>query len=83
MFRYSRLRVPDACASIAGVMNDIHPQLRIRIEAAVADGAGMDTIEHELIDPANLRPEDHDAVWLFALARSDHPHPRAIRIIAG
>jgi hypothetical protein len=77
------LRGPGECASIVDVMNDIHPQLRTLIEAAVADGAGMDTIEHELIDPANLPPEDHDAVWLFALARSDHPHPREIRIISG
>lgn len=65
-------------------MNPIPPQLRTMIEAAVADGAGMDDIEHELIDPANLRPEDHDAVWLYAFARSDHPHRRStIRIIAG
>jgi hypothetical protein len=77
------LRPPDDCASIVDVMNDIQPQLQRLIEAAVADGAGMDTIEHELIDPANLPIEDHDAVWLFALARSDHPHPREIRIISG
>ena len=64
-------------------MNGIPPQLRLLIENAVARGAGMDDIEHELIDPANLPPEDHDAVWLFALARSDHPHPREITIIAG
>ncbi len=64
-------------------MNDIPPQLRTLIEAAVAQGAGMDDIEHELIGPANLPPEDHDAVWLFALGRSDHPHPREIRIISG
>ena len=64
-------------------MNDIPPHLRTLIEAAVADGAGMDDIEHELIDPANLPPEDHDALWLYALARSDHPNPREIRIISG
>jgi hypothetical protein len=64
-------------------MNDIPPDLRSLIETAVAQGAGMDDIEHELIGPANLPPEDHDAVWLYALARSDHPHPREIRIIAG
>ena len=64
-------------------MNDIPPQLRTLIEDAVACGARMDDIEHELIDPANLLPEDHDAVWLFALARTDHPHPREIRIISG
>ncbi len=73
------------CASIVGVMNDIPPQLRILIEAAVAGGADMDDIEHELIDPANLMPEDHDAVWLYALGRTlnAHPRPREITIIAG
>ena len=64
-------------------MNDIPPQLRTLIEDAVACGVRMDDIEHELINPANLPPEDHDAVWLFALARTDHPHPREIRIISG
>jgi hypothetical protein len=64
-------------------MNDIPPQLRTLIEDAVACGAGMDDIEHGLIGPANLPPEDHDAVWLFALGRSEHPNPREIRIIAG
>jgi hypothetical protein len=64
-------------------MNDIPPQLRILIEDAVACGACMDDIEHELIDPANLPPEDHDAVWLFALGRTEHPHPPEIPIIAG
>ena len=64
-------------------MNDIPPQLRTLIEAAVADGLGMDDIEHELISPANLPPEDHDAVWLYALARTDHPVRRRITIISG
>ena len=64
-------------------MNGIPPQLRTLIEDAIADGLGMDDIEQELIDPANLLPEDHDAVWLYALARSDHPHPREIAIITG
>jgi hypothetical protein len=64
-------------------MNGIPPQLRTLIEEAIADGLGMDDIEHELIDPANLPPEDHDAVWLYALARSDHPYPREIAIISG
>jgi hypothetical protein len=65
-------------------MNGIPPaQLRGLIEAAVADGDGMDDIEHELISPANLPREDHDAVWLYALARMHHPHPRQITIISG
>jgi hypothetical protein len=77
------LRVFDGCAIVADVMNDIPPQLRILIEAAVADGLGMDDIEHEVIDPANLAPEDHDAVWLYALARLHHPQRRRITIISG
>ena len=63
------------------IINGISPQLRTLIEAAVDDGAGMDDIEHELIDPANLPPEDHDAVWLYALASSGCR--REITIIAG
>lgn len=65
-------------------MNDLPPQLRTLIEAAVADGARMDDIEHELITPANLAPEDHDAVWLYALARINHPQRhKGIPIISG
>jgi hypothetical protein len=64
-------------------MNDIPPQLRILIEAAVADGLGVDDIEHAVIDPANLPPEDHDAVWLYALGRLQHPQRRKIKIISG
>jgi hypothetical protein len=73
----------DECATIAGVMNPIPPQLRTLIEAALAEGFDMDDIEHELIDPAHLMPEDHDAVWLYALARMEHRSPRSIQIIAG
>ena len=58
-------------------------ELRTLIEAAIADGVGMDDIEQELIDPANLPPEDHDAVWLYALARMHRPHPRRIPIVSG
>jgi hypothetical protein len=64
-------------------MNGIPPQLRAHIEAAVAEGVGMDDIEHELIDPAHLPREDHDAVWLYALAHSDVPHRRKVPLIAG
>jgi hypothetical protein len=65
-------------------MNGIPPaHLRTLIEAAVDQGVGMDDIEHELIDPANLPPEDHDAVWLYALGRMHHPHRREIAIISG
>jgi hypothetical protein len=64
-------------------MNGIPPQMRTLIEAAIADGLGMDDIEQALIEPAHLPPEEHDAVWLYAVARRSHPHPRSIEIIAG
>jgi hypothetical protein len=65
-------------------MNGIPPaHLRTLIEAAVAQGVGMDDIEHDLIGPANLPLEDHDAVWLYALACMHHPHRREIAIISG
>ena len=64
-------------------MNGIPPGLRTLIEAAIADGLAWTTSRHELIDPANLPPEDHDAVWLYALSRSERPRPREIRIVSG
>jgi hypothetical protein len=77
------LREIHGCASIGGVIEHITPQLRTLIEAAVAEGVGMDDIEHELIEPANLHREDHDAVWLYALGLREHPQRREIPIIAG
>jgi hypothetical protein len=64
-------------------MDDLHPELRGLIEAAIADGVGMDTIEHELIDPANLPRDDHDALWLYAHGRRDFPAHRTVPIISG
>lgn len=43
----------------------------------------MDDIEHDLLDPANLPLDDHDALWLYAFGRSDFPHRRTIPIVAG
>jgi hypothetical protein len=64
-------------------VNGLHPELRQLIEAAVAQGVGMDDIEHELLDPANLPLDDHDALWLYAFGRSDFPHRRTIPIVSG
>ena len=59
------------------------PDLRRLIEAAVAEGIGMEDIEHELLDPANLPRDEHDALWLYALGSRDCPRRRSVPIIAG
>lgn len=64
-------------------MQDIDPNLRLLIERAAADGIGMDDIELELIEPANLPPDEHDALWLYALGRREQPAPKTITIVAG
>lgn len=64
-------------------MEAIHPQLQRLIEAAIADGVGMDDIEHGLLDPANLPRDEHDALWLYALGRSDFPNRRTVPIVSG
>jgi hypothetical protein len=64
-------------------MNGIHPELRELIEAAVAEGVGMDDIEQNLLDPADLPRDDHDALWLYAFGRSDFPTRRTIPIVSG
>jgi hypothetical protein len=58
-------------------------QLRTLIEEALADGVGVDGVEHELLEPARLPPELHDALWLYALARSDKPRGRHVPIVTG
>jgi len=64
-------------------MEQITAELRRLIEAAVAEGIGMDDIEHGLLDPANLPREEHDALWLYAHGCTDFPHHRTIPIVAG
>jgi hypothetical protein len=64
-------------------MDHIDPQLRDLVERAAAQGIGMDDIEHELIGPANLPPDEHDALWLYALGRREQPAPKTIPIVAG
>ncbi len=66
-----------SCATLSR-MESVDPQLRRLIEQAAEQGIGMDDIEHELIDPANLPREEHDALWLYALGR--RAAPRRIRI---
>lgn len=53
------------------------------IELAVAQGIGMDDIEHDLIDPAHLPREEHDALWLYAFGRRDVPCRTTIPIVHG
>ena len=64
-------------------MHYIDPDLQMLIERAVAAGIGMDDIEHELIVPANLPPDEHDALWLYALGRRDQPGGRTVPIVSG
>jgi hypothetical protein len=64
-------------------MNCSTEQLRTLIEEAMADGVGMDDVEHELLAPAHLPPDLHDAMWLYAFARSERPHGRDVPVVAG
>ena len=64
-------------------MDYIDPQLRQLIERAAAAGIGMDDIEHTLIGPAGLPPEEHDALWLYALGCREQPARRTIPIVEG
>ena len=64
-------------------MDHIDPHLRELIEHAAAEGIGMDDIEHSLIEPARLPPEEHDALWLYALGRREQPARKTIPLIAG
>jgi hypothetical protein len=64
-------------------MTTLHPELRELIETAVAEGVGVDDIEHGLLDPAGLPRDEHDALWLYAFGRSSFPNRRTIPIVAG
>jgi hypothetical protein len=64
-------------------MESIDPQLRRLIEHAADQGIGMDDIEHDLIDPANLPREEHDALWLYALGRRDAPGHISVPLVHG
>jgi hypothetical protein len=64
-------------------MEHIDPKLRNLVEAAAAARVGMDDIELELINPANLPPDEHDALWLYALGRREQPAPKTIPIVSG
>lgn len=77
------MRLAGACVTIDIWMEHIDPELRRLIEHAAAAGIGMDDIEHELIDPANLPPDEHDALWLYALGRRAQPGHRKIPLVAG
>ena len=64
-------------------MDYLDPHLMALIEFAVAEGIGMDDIEHDLLDPANLPRDEHDALWLYALGRRDQPARKTVPIVAG
>lgn len=64
-------------------MERVDPQLRRLIEHAAAQGIGMDDIEHDLIDPAHLPREEHDALWLYALGRRDAPGRITVPLVQG
>jgi hypothetical protein len=64
-------------------MEHIDPELCRIIELAAAEGIGMDDIEHSLIEPANLPPDEHDALWLYALGRREQSHPKSVPIVSG
>ena len=63
-------------------MEHMDSDLRRLIERAAAAGIGMDDIEQELIEPANLPTEEHDALWLYALGRRAQPSQTKIPIIS-
>jgi hypothetical protein len=77
------LRAVPCCATLSGEMRSADTQLRRLIETAVAEGIGMDDIEHDLIDPANLPREEHDALWLYALGRREQPGRTTVPLVAG
>ncbi len=64
-------------------MDYLDPHLTALIEFAVAEGIGMDDIEHDLLDPANLPRDEHDALWLYALGRRAQPARKTVPIVAG
>lgn len=77
------MRIERPCATIEVGMGRIDPDLRLLVERAAADGIGMDDIELELIEPANLPREEHDALWLYALGRRERPAPRTVPLVSG
>jgi len=77
------LRGGCRCATIDNRMQHIEQNLRELIERAAAAGIGMDDIEHELIDPAKLPADEHDALWLYALGRRAQPSGTKIPLVAG
>lgn len=62
-------------------MSTLTTDLRDLIGDALAEGATVQDIEYELLDPARLPVDEHDALWLYALARSEHPCPSRVTVI--
>ncbi len=64
-------------------MTFIDQDLHELIALAAAEGIGMDDIEHDLLEPANLPREEHDALWLYALGCRERPARRKVPLVAG
>ena len=62
-------------------MNVTSAELRDLVSQALREGASLEEVEYELLDPARLPLEERDALWLYALARSERPRPPYITII--
>jgi hypothetical protein len=77
------LRPACALGSIDSSMQSIDANLRSLVERAAAEGIGMDDIESNLIDPANLPTEEHDALWLYALGLRAQPRRKKIPLVSG
>ncbi len=59
------------------------PPLPALIERALSDGVSIEDVERELLDPARLPSDEHDALWLYALARRDCPRRADVALVAG
>lgn len=56
-------------------------ELRDLVCQALAEGATVEEVEYDVLDPAQLPGDEHDALWLYALARAESPRPPAVTII--
>jgi hypothetical protein len=50
---------------------------RERVAQAIGDGASLDEVDHELIEPAPLPPDLRDALWLYAWGLTERDRENA------
>jgi hypothetical protein len=62
-------------------MSTLTAELPDLIATALAEGASVADVEYDLLEPAGLPLEEHDALWLYALARAECPRPRTVTVI--